>query len=71
MTDLTSREIRLSAQDCPPQANLLEGAETTLCCFRRSMPVAAQAALHHRAKCNGHAAQGKHSGQVERETPVR
>ena len=31
---------------------------------------AAQAALHHRAKCNGLAVQGKYSEQVERESPV-
>jgi fructose-bisphosphate aldolase class I len=31
---------------------------------------AAQAALLHRAKCNGLAAQGKYSEQVERENPA-
>jgi fructose-bisphosphate aldolase class I len=32
---------------------------------------AAQAALHHRARCNGLAVQGKYSEQAERESPAR
>ena len=31
---------------------------------------AAQAALHHRAKCNGFAVQGKYSEQMERANPI-